>query len=103
MPKTFVGEVFCAAFEKASVAKISMDNKGGGVVSRFSVEIFLSHCAENFHRGTLLCCVSECFRERITLWITRGLSRFSVEIFLARYAENFRKGTLLCCVSENFR
>ena len=30
-------------------------------MSRFSVEIFLSHCAEKFRRGTLLCCVSENF------------------------------------------
>ena len=103
MPKTFVGEVFCAAFEKASVAKISMDNKGGGgSIKIFRRKFFVSLCRK-LSPGTLLCCVSECFRERITLWITRGVSRFSVEIFLARYAENFRKGNLLCCVSENFR
>ena len=34
-----------------------MDKRGG--VSRFSVEIFLSHSAEKFRSGTLLCCVSE--------------------------------------------
>ena len=32
-----------------------------GGLSRFSVEIFMSHSAEKFHRGTLLCCVSENF------------------------------------------
>ena len=35
MPKTFVGEDFCAAFEKASVAKNSIDNKGGGCYQKF--------------------------------------------------------------------
>ena len=34
----------------------------GVVVSRFSEEKFLSQGAENFRRGTLLCCVSEKFR-----------------------------------------
>ena len=37
-------------FRKFPVAKKFMDKKGGGV-SRFSVENFLSHSAENFRRG----------------------------------------------------
>ena len=39
-------------FRKFPVANKFMDKKGGGV-SRFSVENFLSHSAENFRRGTL--------------------------------------------------
>ena len=31
----------------------------GRGVSRFFIEIFLSHSAEKIRRGTLLCCVSE--------------------------------------------
>ena len=31
------------------------------VMSRFSVENFLSHCAEKFRSGTIPCCVSEKF------------------------------------------
>ena len=31
------------------------------VMSRFSVENFLSHSTETFRRGTRLCCVSEIF------------------------------------------
>ena len=46
---------------KLLVAKHCMDKKGGGGVSRFSVENFLSHSAETFCRGSLLCCVSEKF------------------------------------------
>ena len=42
------------------------------VVSRFSVEKFLSQGAENFRRGTLVCCVSESFGERKSLWIRGG-------------------------------
>ena len=46
MPKNFVGEFF-------TVALISGSEKvwiGGGGVSRFSVEFFLSHSAENLRR-----------------------------------------------------
>ena len=56
---------------------------------------FLSHSAEKFRRGTLLCCVSEIFRQRKSLWIRRGgVSRFSVENFLSHSAEKIRRGTL---------
>ena len=41
-------------------------------MSRFSVENLLSHSAEKFRRGTLLCCVSENFRQPKSLWI-RGV------------------------------
>ena len=34
-----------------------------------------------------MCCVSEKFRQRKTLWIRRGVSRFSVEKFLSSSAE----------------
>ena len=47
-------------FRKFLVAKKFMD-KREGVVSSFSFESFLSHNAETFRRGTLLCCVSEKF------------------------------------------
>ena len=56
-------------------------------MSQNSVEKFLSHNAEIFCRGTLLCCVSEKFRQRKFLWIRRGVSRFSVERFLSNNAE----------------
>ena len=46
MPKKFVGEPFCAVFQKKL-----MDKRGRGGVSRFSVEKFLSHSAESFRRG----------------------------------------------------
>ena len=41
-------------FRKLPVAKKIMDKRGGGGgVSRFSVEKFLSHNAENFRKGTI--------------------------------------------------
>ena len=42
--------------------KFGYKGEGGGGVSRFSVESFLSQSAANFRSGTLLCCVSENFR-----------------------------------------
>ena len=67
---------------------------GGGVVSRFSVEVFLSHSDENFRRG-------ESFSFSLVSGIEKDLdkmggrvSRFSVESFLSHSAENFRRGTL---------
>ena len=69
-PKKFVGEPFCAEFQKSSSSQQVLVKKGG--VSIFSAENFLSHSAENFRSGTLPCCVSENFRERKRLWIRRG-------------------------------
>ena len=42
------------------------------VMSRFSVEIFLSHSTKTFRRGTHLCCNSEIFWWRKSLWSRRG-------------------------------
>ena len=76
------------------------------VVSRFSVENFWSHSAENFRRGTLLLCVPERFWYRTNLWTRVGglgeVLGFSAEHFLSHSAEKVRRGALLCCVPESF-
>ena len=51
MPKNFVGEPFCAVFQKNSGSK-KVYGEEGGEVSRFSFEKFLSHSAEKFRKGT---------------------------------------------------
>ena len=51
VPKNFMGESFCAVFQKMSGSEKVLDKKGG--VSRFSFENFLSHSAEKFRRATL--------------------------------------------------
>ena len=68
----FVEELFCAVFQKLLVAKTFMEEKWGGGVSKYSVENFLSHSTETFFRGTLLCCVSEKFCWRKSLWKRSG-------------------------------
>ena len=52
MPKNFVGESFSASL--FSGIEIFYASERGEVVSRFSVEKFLSHGAENFPRGNPL-------------------------------------------------
>ena len=49
VPKNFVGEHFGVS-ENIGLPKILCIREGGGV-SRFSIENFLSHTAENFRRG----------------------------------------------------
>ena len=59
------GTLLC--FTKILVSKKIMDEEEGGRregVPRNSVEKPLSQSAENFCRGSLLCCVSNVFRQR---------------------------------------
>ena len=91
VPKNSVGEPFCAVFQKLSGSEKFMDKTGGGGVSRFTVESFLFHRAQNFRRGILYCCINFGYRKSLD---KRGRSRFSVENFLSHTAEKLRKGTL---------
>ena len=73
MPRNAVGEPFShsliSGIEKISIGGGGEEEEGS---INFSVENFLFHNAENFSRGTLLCCVSEKFLQRKCLWIRRG-------------------------------
>ena len=57
VPKKFVGEPY-----SVSLIRVSKSFMLQRVMSRFSVEIFLSHSAEKIRSGSLLCSVSENFR-----------------------------------------
>ena len=65
--KSAVGEPFSLS-SISGIEKVWMREFSGGV-SNFSVENFLSHSAEKLRRVTLLCCVSENFWSRKSLWI----------------------------------
>ena len=52
VPKNAVGEPFNISLI-SGIEKIWMRGWGGGGVSRYSVENFLSHSAEKFRRATL--------------------------------------------------
>ena len=53
VPKHFVEEPFLAVLQKLSGSQKVYGYEEGGWVSRFSVEIFLSHSSEKCRRGTL--------------------------------------------------
>ena len=87
MPKYFVGENLCAVFQKVSVSeKLYALEKGGIKIFR---RVFLSHYAENFRRGTLLCCVSDNFRWRKRLWIRGGYQDFPSQNFCLTVPKSF--------------
>ena len=60
-------------------------------MSRFSVESFLSHSRETFRWGTLLCCVSEKFWYRKSIWI-RGRGKY--QDFLQKFFVSVPKKTV---------
>ena len=97
VPKKFVREPFSVSLI-SGIEKVWI--RGGGV-SRFSVEIFMSHSAENFRKGILLFLrkflVSKSFTE------DRGVSRFFVGNFWSQSAEKFRTGILYCCNIFGYR
>ena len=62
VPEISVGEIFTVALISGTEKVWIRKGGGGWVVSRFSIENFLSHSDEKFRRGNLLCCVSENFR-----------------------------------------
>ena len=64
MPKKFVGQPFRVSLN-SGIEKLYASE---GYVT-ISVEVFLSDNAEKFCRGTLLCCVSEKFRQQKSLRI----------------------------------
>ena len=90
MPEDSVGNPSVLCFRKFPVEKKFMDKRGE--VSRFSFEIFLSHSAEKFRWGTLLCCVSENLRWRKSLWIRGGWGKyqdFPSKVFCLTVPKNF--------------
>ena len=62
MPKISVGESFTVALI-SGIEKVWI--RGGGGVSRSSVENFLSHSAENLPRRTLYCCINFGYRKSL--------------------------------------
>ena len=98
--KVSYGNRFVQCFRNFPVAK-KLTDKGGGGLSRFSVEKFFSHSAEKFLRGIFYCFIN--FRYRKMLGIREGETRYFFEKNSSPSAEKLCRGTLLFCVSEIFR
>ena len=54
LPKNFIGEHFCALFQKTSGSEKFLWIRGG-LASGFSVDKFLSHSSKKLRRGSSLC------------------------------------------------
>ena len=78
VPKTYVGESFTVALFFGS-EKVWI---GVGGVSRFSVESFSFHGAENFGRGILYCCLNFGYREGLDK--RGGIKIFRRKFFVSR-------------------
>ena len=89
-PKNFVRGPFC-------VSEIEKNYEKEMGVSRFSVEDFLSHSAEKFRRGALLCFKNFWYRK---LWCIAGGIMVLSKYFCLRGPKNFVRGPF--CVSEFF-
>ena len=87
VPKNFVGEPFCAVFQKISGSQKFMDKRGGGGVSRFSVEKLLSHSAEKCRGHPFN--VSENLGYRKILCIIGGITSFRRNLFCFTVPKNF--------------
>ena len=99
MPKLFVGESFTVALNSC-IEKVWI--RGGGGESRFSVENFSSHSAENFRRRILYCCTKFGYRKSLE---KRGgeVPTFSVENVLCHSAENLCRGIFYCFINFGYR
>ena len=95
VPKIFVGEPFSVSLI-SGIEKVWIRGGGGVVVSRFSVEKFLSHSAEKLRTRTLQCFTNFEYRK---IFRFGGLCHVFCRIFSSQSAENFRRGTF-CAVFQ---
>ena len=99
MPKTSVGESFTVAII-SGIEKFWI--RGGGGVSRFSVEKFFYLTVPKVSVGESFTVALNSGIEKI--WIREGgVSRFSVEKFLSHSAEKIRRAILHCCDNFGYR
>ena len=94
IPKHFVEEPFFNVFQKVSGCEKIYGKEGVGEEEEGSITIFcrkfFSHSAAKLRRGTVLCCVSQKFRLRKSLWIRgrRKYQDFPAKIFCLAVAKN---------------
>ena len=98
MPKFSVGESFTVAFI-SGIEQVWI--RGGGGVSRFSMEKFLSHSAENLCRESFIVALISGTGEVCRRW--GEYQDFPSKIFLSHNAQNFRRGILYCCINFGYR
>ena len=93
VPKNFVGEPFCAVFQKISGSQKFMDKRGGGggSIKIFRRKIVVSQCRKMSWTSL------QCFRKfgvSKNFMHNRGYHKFPSKLFLFHSAEKCRRGTL---------
>ena len=82
MSKKFVGQPFSVSL--IAVTEKVWIRKGGGGVSRISVENFLSHSAEKFRRGTFYCFTSCGYRKSLDKREGRSIKIYRRNFFVSQ-------------------
>ena len=92
VPRNFVGQ----AFRVSPISVLEKFYASEGYVTIFCRNL-LSHSAEKFRSGNLLCFVSESFLYRISLWIRRGsIKIFCRKIFVSQCRKTSQLNPLEC-------
>ena len=70
-------------------------------MSRFFVEVFLTHSIENFKGERFYVLQNFCYRKM--LGIRKGVYRFFVEVVLTHSTKSFGRGVLQCATNFGYR
>ena len=92
--KRFVGERFCAVFQKNFGSEFFMDKRGGGI--RICRRFFLSQRPEKSTGNPSVLCFRKLLVAKKFMHKRGVVSGSSVDNFLSYSAEKIRRGTLLC-------
>ena len=102
MPKNFVGEPFCAVFQKISDSGKVYGLEGGGEYQDFpSKYSFCFSVPKIFGGGGILQCFID-FGYRKSSDKSGGVSSFSIENCLSQNVENFREGGFSCLTNFGY-
>ena len=104
MPKSFIGEPFCAVFQKVSGDEKIFGNEGGGGVKIFCRKFFCLTMPKCFIEEPF-CAVFQKVSGDEKVLDKRGGEYQDIpsKIFLSQIAEKFHRQTFLCSVPEKFR
>ena len=105
VPKHFVVEPFCAAFQESSGNQKILEDKRGWEYRAFLSKNFCLTVPKNLVGEAFFGASRKISGSKKSLWIrrTRKYQNFPSKLFFRLTVPKFFERTLLCCVSENFR
>ena len=103
MPKRFIGEPFCAVFQKYSGGE-KIDGLERRGIKTFRRKNFVSECRKNSYGNlSVLCFRKLAVAKKLMDKRGGGVSRFSVESFWSHSDEKFRRGPLGCFTNFGYK